>query len=219
MAHHAVLNVAKLQEVLPELVVADLALRNPGNLSALPAGKAAVTRPRHRSLTVPPTNIFRVRALLLPEFFGTAALASTFLLSIKCSRCCSPGHSGFQHRQQPRHGRWQALLQEQASLAPPRTAARAAGPHTSQSQSPAPPSARSRSPLPCAPGARKRAATAAHPSAQTARDAYHCRQYSSSVSLVVLLSRPPRNSLPSTNSWSMRGRGPPDAPCGRATPP
>ena len=37
-------------------------------------------------LTVPPTNIFLVSELPLPEFRGTAALASTFLPSMTCCR-------------------------------------------------------------------------------------------------------------------------------------
>jgi len=39
-------------------------------------------------LTVPPTNIFLVSELPLPEFLGTAALASTFLPSMMCCRVC-----------------------------------------------------------------------------------------------------------------------------------
>jgi len=42
-------------------------------------------------VTVPPTNIFLVRVLPLPAFLGTAALASTRLPSIMCSRCCKQG--------------------------------------------------------------------------------------------------------------------------------
>ena len=219
MAHHAVLNVAKLQEVLPELVVADLALHNPDlpqrTACEQGSGHRAQTPVAHRAANEHlPRQGAAAAGVLRYGGLGLDLLAVDQVLPLLQPRPCGVSAPAAAQA-------WQIAgpLTGAGFLAPPGTAARAAGPHTSQSQSPAPPSARSRSPLPCVPGARKRAATAAHPSAQAARGAYHCRQYSSSVSLVVLLSRPPRNSLPSTNSWSMRGRGPPDAPCGRATPP
>lgn len=91
-AYHRVLDLSKLQEVLPELFVADLSLQ----FRPIPALSTAASEERMGSSrskeqlprTVPPTNIFRVRVGLLPEFLGTAAFASTFLPSITCSRCC-----------------------------------------------------------------------------------------------------------------------------------
>ena len=43
-----------------------------------------------RELTVPPTNILRVRPLAPPLLLGTAALASTLLPSMSCSLFCTP---------------------------------------------------------------------------------------------------------------------------------
>ena len=43
------------------------------------------------NLTVPPTNIFFVSELPLPELRGTAALASTFLPSMTCWRVYTEG--------------------------------------------------------------------------------------------------------------------------------
>ena len=97
--HHAVLDLAKLVEVRPEVLIAHLSLS--GHLSQDGAGQRDAGRGSCNSAarwpfrdaeqgkrTVPPTNIFLVRPGVLLLFLGTAAFASTRLPSMTCSRCC-----------------------------------------------------------------------------------------------------------------------------------
>ena len=88
-AHHRVFNLSILQKVLLELLITDFALQAaelyntlPGLWDMFDTVKRQLDYGTGQGLTVPPTNIFRVRVGEFPEFLGTAAFASIFLPSM-----------------------------------------------------------------------------------------------------------------------------------------